>query len=645
MVNLLGFMTPKNAELVDPDLEYVWLGDVDTGHYASVLGAPGYQGTAKAHALGEKMKTLPSQHPEGFINEFMPNGRSIASLIKTGFLSAQDYVVLDNSTPTLKEAKAAGGEQGLTTMLTVATPRKDKIKSQLSGNYDEAHDMPARTRFKVAKLHDFQPGVQTYIWALDEAARKRQRSRMRRRAIARRRQQELSYDAYLRRGGEPFRGPRTDAETHQVVEEPTPISGKAYIEQDHVCTYWYDPTLDRWTRMLGVDTSYDNKRKALLATRGRTHEVEDNFDFHSRHRQQYSYEGAIDEAGGVDEMFRCIDKQGKKSLRLHQQWFEHKYALPTNKGECEGLCSFSDGWIFPEGIDGLPTDIDLAFDKHGESLPTHVTCAACNTRLCRKCYLTMLQYHASNGPNLTQFVNTYFLYRTTSGADPMDYPTYGSFLNTFTMENPHILEYDAEDPDLSGEYNKYKDQKPPQWVARQLKLQQKKVESQKQSGKQTEQSLQKKTLEKGHKQLEKKSKKRLREDTLQDLQEQLDKEEKKERKRVEKEQLQQRQLPSKPRQLHKGPIPHNVASSSITTPPSSPEAELAELAAPIDQYRASHKARALDTAPQRAPRGGVQQTNPSRLAPQTQKQLARTMPLPSDIMDLDSQLRGRAIRG
>ena len=130
MANLLRFLTPKNEELADPELEYVWLGDVETGHYASVLGSPNYQEAVKAYARGEKMKDPPTQDPDTFINEFTPNGRSIASLIKTGFLSAQDYVVLDNSATTLKEAKAAGGEQGLNTLLTLATPRRESDRRQ-----------------------------------------------------------------------------------------------------------------------------------------------------------------------------------------------------------------------------------------------------------------------------------------------------------------------------------------------------------------------------------------------------------------------------------------------------------------------------------------------------------------------------------
>ena len=130
MANLLRFLTPKNEELADPELKYVWLGDVETSHYASILGSPNYQEAVKAYARGEKMKDPPTQDPDTFINEFTPNGRSIASLIKTGFLSAQDYVVLDNSATTLKEAKAAGGEQGLNTLLTLATPRRESDRRQ-----------------------------------------------------------------------------------------------------------------------------------------------------------------------------------------------------------------------------------------------------------------------------------------------------------------------------------------------------------------------------------------------------------------------------------------------------------------------------------------------------------------------------------
>ncbi|RPB23143.1 hypothetical protein L211DRAFT_839113 [Terfezia boudieri ATCC MYA-4762] len=273
---------------------------------------------------------------------------------------------------------------------------------------------------------------------------------MRRRTITKRRQQELRYDAYLRRGGAPFRGIRSDAETHEQVEEQIPISGKAYIEQDHLCTYWYNPTLKRWTRMIGVDTSYDNKRKEQLAAKGRTQDDEDTFDFSIGKRKQQCY-GDIVAVEGNDEMFRCKDKEGNKTLRLHQQWFEHKYALPMNKGECEGLCSFSDGWVFPEGEDGIPSDIDLAFDQHGDPLATHVTCAACNTRLCRKCYFTMLKYHASHGPYLAQLVDTYYLYRTHKIEHPIDSTTYASFLNLIRQENPKALDYDEEDPALSSE--------------------------------------------------------------------------------------------------------------------------------------------------------------------------------------------------
>ena len=443
---VLGFLTPKNKEIADPDLEYVWLGDVETGHYASVLGSPNYQEAVRAYASGEKIKDPPTQDPDQFLNEFTPNGRAIASLIKTGFLSAQDYVVLDNSAETLREVKAAGGEQGLDTLLTLATPRREKFKRQLLEKYDTDNNVPHNKRFKVARLHDFQPGVQTYIWALDEAARKRQRTRMRRRATAGRRQQELRYDAYLRRGGAPFRGPRTDAETLQELEGDTPVSGKAYIEENHICMYWYNPTLKRWTRMLGVDTSFDNKRKALLANRGRTQDIEDTFDFQSGKRKQQSY-GTAKVEGKVN-MFKCMDKQGVRSLNLHQQWFEHKYALPTNRGECEGLCSFNDGWIFPEGEDGLPNDLDLAFDEQGEPLATHVTCAACNTRLCRKCYFTMLKYH---GPNLAGFVDIYYRYRS-SREYSAGFMTYVSFLNDLLSKDPKALEYKEEDPVLSADY-------------------------------------------------------------------------------------------------------------------------------------------------------------------------------------------------
>ncbi|KAF8428777.1 hypothetical protein EV426DRAFT_571384 [Tirmania nivea] len=642
---VLGFSTPKSKELADPeladpDLEYVWLGDVETGHYASVLGSPNYQEAVKAYARGEKMNDPPNQDPDQFINEFTPNGRAIASLIKTGFLSAQDYVVLDNSAATLREVKAAGGEQGLDTLLNLATPRREKFKRQLLEKYDADHNVPENKRFKVARLNDLQPGVQTYIWALDEAARKRQRTRMRRRAIARQRQQELRYDAYLRRGGAPFRGSRTDAETFEEVEEKVPVSGKAYIEQNHICTYWYNPTLKRWTRMLGVDTSSDNKRKALLANRGRTHDVEDTFDFQLGKRKQQSY-GALEEEE-KDEIFRCMDREGNMTLRLHHQWFEHKYPLPTNKGECEGLCSFNDGWIFPEGEDGLPNDIDLAFDEHGEPLPTHVTCAACNIRLCRKCYFTMMKYHANHGPNLAQFIDIYYHYRTEKENNPMEFTTYVDFLNNMMLKNPKALKYNEEDPTLSSEYYKNNDRRSyesRQGAASQREMRKKQKISHKQQGQKEQGQKEQGQKEQGQKELTELEKGELQ------LQQQL---------KMLREELQQNQRQFEQLKLQQKPEAGQLQlllslkkkaarekaqpppiSSAMTTPPTSPEPEDWDWLVGPQNKSQRQKVRNLihppNTTTQTNPPGGAQQ-------PPT-KTISVSNP------DIEQQLRDRELRG
>ena len=73
---------------------------------------------------------------------------------------------------------------------------------------------------------------------------------MRRRNLARRRAWELRYELLLSCGGYPFRGKRLVADTFETEEE-TPVPGKVYFERGYICTYWYHPTLNYWTQMVG----------------------------------------------------------------------------------------------------------------------------------------------------------------------------------------------------------------------------------------------------------------------------------------------------------------------------------------------------------------------------------------------------------
>lgn len=93
-----------------------------------------------------------------------------------------------------------------------------------------------------------------------------------------------------------------------------------------------------------------------------------------------------------------------------------------NKGECEGLCSFSDGWIFPEGKDGIL--IDLAFDQH--PLAMHVTCAALQYSTIQKMLLHDVEVSGQPRPisrGLAQLVDTYYLYRTHKIEHPIESAT------------------------------------------------------------------------------------------------------------------------------------------------------------------------------------------------------------------------------
>ena len=443
--------TVMAEETKEEEYETVFLGDVETGNYATVLGAPTYNATTKPSKKGSHYEFPADMASEDLLNQYMQSGKSVATLLKTGFLTAHDLAMLDNTAGTASKLEEFGGAQGLETLRKLATPRKEAMKRRLSKRYDEVKKTPKPQQRSMSKYNDLQPGVQTYLWALDHAAFMRARTRMRRRNLARRRGWELRYDAVLRRGGQPFRGKRLAADTFEPVEEETPIPGKTYYEQGHMCTYWYHPTLKHWTRMIGSGMSVTDKRTALLTghTPVPTEEDADQTPIYDT----YWLAVKPDKLWMVSPfefrtLFSCIDKQGLPTLRLHQVWIEYKYPSPANPGVCQGLCRFSDGWINPEGADGLPTQFELSFTEHGDYGSTHVLCAACNTRLCKKCYMLLLKHHTAKGAYFGQMINVYFRYRTYREEHPK--AMYTEFLGTLPAAD---LEMVHESPDLSFDWS------------------------------------------------------------------------------------------------------------------------------------------------------------------------------------------------
>ena len=435
-------MAPKDNE---EEYETVFLGDVETGNYATVLGSSAYNTTIKSPKKGSERK-LPAG--TDFLNQYMHSGRSVATLLKTGFLTAHDLAMLDNTASTVSTLKEAGGEQGLETLLTLATPRKEAMKRRLLKKYDEeVKRVPGATWGSMPKFNELQPGVQTYIWALDHAAFMRARTRMRRRNLARRREWELRYESLLGRGGQPFRGKRLAADTFETAQEETPIPGKTYFEQGHICTYWYHSDLKLWTRMVGSELSVTGKRAALL-----TSSVPEEDEYQFPINDTYLLTVMPDKYAAITPyefkaLFSCIDKQGLPNLKLHQVWVEYKYPSPTNPGACQGLCRFSDGWVLPEGSDGLPTQMQLSFTEHGDYGSTHVLCAACNTRLCKKCYTLLLKHHTAKGAHLGQMMKVYSRYRWYRTVNPR--ALYAEFLKSVPTAE---LETVYEAPSLSFDW-------------------------------------------------------------------------------------------------------------------------------------------------------------------------------------------------
>jgi len=171
--------------------------------------------------------------------------------------------------------------------------------------------------------------------------------------------------------------------------------------------YWYHSTLKLWSRMVGPGTSVVQKRAALLASEGNGQlQVPDSFP-PTRLPDRY---GSLSDAM-IKTLLYCIDKTGMPKLTLHRRFVEYKYPSPTNPGACQGLCRFSDGWVLPEGDDGMMTQIQLSFSREYDYVSTHVLCDSCNLRLCKKCYTALLEYHSVEGANLAQFVATYYRFR------------------------------------------------------------------------------------------------------------------------------------------------------------------------------------------------------------------------------------------
>ena len=433
-------MTKKDIE---EEYETVFLGDVETGNYATVLGDPKYNTSVESGTSHD----MPS---EEFLNQYIRSGKSIATLLKTGFLAAHDLAMLDNSAGTVSKLKEAGGKQGLGTLRTLATPRKKAMKRRLSKKYDEVKKSPGAIQGPMSKFKQLQPGVQTYIWALDHAALMRARTRMRRRNLARKRGWELRYESLLSRGGHPFSGKRVVADTFETAEEETPVPGTVYFERGHICTYWYHTDLKHWTRMVGSAMSVTAKRATLLTGYTPMPTEEDDYlvplyDTYLLAVRPESYSSVLPYE--FVKLFTCIDTEGSPKLQLHQVWVEYKYPSPANPGVCQGLCRFSDGWILPEGADGLPTTMELSFTQHGDYCSTHVLCAACNTRLCKKCYTLLLKHHTAKGAHFGQMMQTYSRYRSYRTEHPR--ATYAEFVKTLPAADLEIVE---EDPELSFDW-------------------------------------------------------------------------------------------------------------------------------------------------------------------------------------------------
>ena len=430
------------------EYETVFLGDVETGNYATVLGSPTYNMTVKSFKKGNKYELPTDKASEDFVTQYIHSGTSIASLLRTGFLTAHDLAMLDNTAGAVSKLKEVGGEQGLETLLTLATPRKEAMKRRLLKRYDDIKNVPGDSMSKSGEL---QPGVQTYLWALDHAAVLRARTRMRRRKLVHRREWDLRYESLLRRGGQPFRGKRMAVDTFDKTEEETPIPGRPYFEQGHICTYWYHPTLKHWVRMVGPAMAATNKRAAILTNRISDPSAEDTDQIPIN--DSYLLTAIPDKyttltPSEFKRLFNCMDKQGLPTLRLHQAWMEYKYPTPINPGACQGLCRFSDGWVLPEGSDGLPTHIQLSFSKKGDYCSTPVLCGACNIQLCKKCYTLLLKHHTAKGASLAQMMRIYSRYRMYRIGHPK--ATYAEFLNTLPPKAN--LETVDEAPDLSFDW-------------------------------------------------------------------------------------------------------------------------------------------------------------------------------------------------
>ena len=437
-------MAPKNK---DVEYETVFLGDVETGNYATILGSPAYNTTIKSFKKGNHFDLPADQADEDFLNQYMHSGKSIATLMKTGFLTAHDLAMLDNTAGAVSELKEVGGEAGLETLLTLATPRKEAMKQHMLKKYDEIKKTPGATEGSMSKNSELHPGVQTYLWALDHAALLRARTRMRRRNLIDRKEWDLKYESLLRRGGPPLRANRVAADTFERVEEASPIPGRPYFEKGHICSYWYHPRLKHWIRLVGSARAVTEKR-AMLPTIRAPVPSEEGAD-------QTPIDDTLPRAVVPDKyatampadyqaLFGCIDTQGFPTLKLHQVWMEYEYATPVDPGQCEGLCRFSDGWVLPEGSDGLPPQIQLIFTERGNCSSTHVLCGACNTRLCKRCYVLLQKYHTGN---LGQMMNVYSRYRLYRKGHPR--ATYAEFLRTLPAAD---LETVPESPDLSFDW-------------------------------------------------------------------------------------------------------------------------------------------------------------------------------------------------
>ncbi|KAF8477221.1 hypothetical protein BDZ91DRAFT_15921 [Kalaharituber pfeilii] len=411
-------------------VELVWLGDVESGNYATTFSSPVYKRLLRAQLKGEQLED-PITDGQQVLNVLDSARAAVRSRFSTGFLAASDFALLD--TETVRDAnrlKEAGGTAGISTLLSLATPRREVLRRQLLGETSPK----GAAQGGQDRSREYQPMTQALLYAIDQFSAKRQRARQRRRALIGRRYWELRYEAQLRRGGEPFHGKRILARSGTETEGDVPVEGEVYYERGSLCTYWYDTSLRRWNRLVGSTPA--GIRARAIATRRRQISSVEVEQQNGELRPMRTFTSMTAEE--IAQSLFCRDTTGARVLRYHQAFIEYKYAALNNKGACEGLCRFHDGWLVPEGIDGISTNLDLSFSPEGEYLATHSFCAACNVRLCRKCQVTLLQHHRGN---LREFVECYHQYRDLRGVRP----TYAQYI-----ESRNDLPLDpAEDPNQS----------------------------------------------------------------------------------------------------------------------------------------------------------------------------------------------------